>query len=325
MKISIFLLLCFVSAGVFATSARAAEPFAQWLEGVKQEALAKGISQETVFGALNGITPIQRVIDLDRRQPEGKFTFAQYKKRVINDRRIREGRRLLVKHRGILEEISAKYGVEPQYIVALWGIETSYGENTGGFSVVSALATLAHDGRRSDFFRGELFNALRILDEGHISPHNMKGSWAGAMGQNQFMPSSFFNFAVDNDGDGRRDIWTTYKDIFASTANYLSRSGWKYGFRWGRPVRVPSNITKDMMGLDVKKPLSEWKRLGLKTASGRPIPVVQGMTASIVAPDGLNGEVFLIYENFRTILKWNRSSYFAASVGTLADAIAGAR
>ena len=132
-----------------------------------------------------------------------------------------------------LKKFLAKYGVEPQYIVALWGIETSRGENTVGFSVVSALATLAHDGRRSDFFRGELFNALRILDEGHISPHNMKGSWAGAMGQNQFMPSSFFNFAVDNDGDGRRDIWTTYKDIFASTANYLSRSGWKYGFRWG--------------------------------------------------------------------------------------------
>lgn len=297
-------------------------PFPDWLEQTKREAIENGISEETVYGALNGLKPIDRVIELDRKQPEGKMSFVQYEKRVITPARIRQGRELLEEHRAELEQISRKYGVPPQYIVALWGIETSYGKNTGGFSVIAALATLAYEGRRAEFFKAELINALRILDEGHIGIHQMKGSWAGAMGQNQFMPSSFHNFAVDENKDGRRDIWTTLPDIFASTANYLSKSGWKPGFRWGRPVKLSATITESMTGLNQKKSLQKWKALGVTTKNGRVLPVEPGMQASLVAPDGLSGPAFLVYDNYGVIMRWNKSTYFATSVGLLADAIA---
>lgn len=225
-------------------------------------------------------------------------------------------------YRNELEQAAQKYGVPPHYIVALWGIETSYGNNTGGFKVVPALATLAYDGRRSEFFRGELMNALKILQEGHIAPSEMKGSWAGAMGQNQFMPSSFNAYAVDGNGDGRRDIWTTLPDVFASSANYLSKHGWDNEQRWGRQVSLPSGFSKSMADLDVKKSLSEWSRLGVKLTTGGNIPTSPDLQASIVAPDGLDGPAFLVYDNYRVIMRWNKSTYFATSVGLLADAIA---
>ena len=183
--------------------------FDQWLTQFKEEAQEKGITQKTIEAALTNIKPIPRVIELDRSQPEGRLTFTQYKKRVINQNRIDKGRRLYRKHKKELEKASKNYGVPGHVIVALWGIETSYGNNTGGFGVIPSLATLAYDGRRSDFFRSELLKALKILDEGHISPKAMRGSWAGAMGQNQFMPSSFHAYAIDGNNDGRRDIWTT--------------------------------------------------------------------------------------------------------------------
>lgn len=304
------------------SNAYAAEPFEQWLQGVRLEASQKGISQATLNAAFKDVKPISRVIELDRKQPEGKLSFAQYKKRVISDARIAQGRRLYKEHRAELEKASKKYGVQPQYIVALWGIETSYGNNTGGFSVISALATLAHEGRRADFFRTELLNALKIIDQGHISAHKMKGSWAGAMGQNQFMPSSFKAYAVDGNGDGKRDIWTSLPDVFSSTANYLGTSGWKDDQRWGRAVKVPSSFSESMTGRDKKRSLSEWSKLGVVLPSGAPIPVVAEMKAALIAPDGLQGPTYLAYDNFDVIMKWNRSTYFATSVGLLADAIA---
>ena len=199
-----------------------AETFDAWLAGLRQDALAQGVSKATVDAALSNIQPIPRVIELDRKQPEGTMTFAKYQGRVINQQRINTGQHLRNKHRNELEAISRETGVPSQVIVALWGIETSYGDNTGGFKVVPALATLAHEGRRAKFFRKELMNALKIIDEGHISAAEMKGSWAGAMGQNQFMPSSFHAYAVDGNGDGKRDIWGTLPDVFASTANFIS-------------------------------------------------------------------------------------------------------
>lgn len=302
--------------------ALAAEPFNVWLQGVREDARAQGISEATIQTVLSGVTPIPRVIELDRKQPEGRLTFAQYKDRVINKRRIEDGRALYTQHRALLERVGAAYGVPPQYIVALWGIETSYGDNTGGFSVVRALATLAHDGRRSAFFRKELINALKILDEGHIDPSNMNGSWAGAMGQNQFMPSSFHSFAVDGNGDNRRDIWTSLPDVFASTANYLSKSGWNADERWGRAVSVPSGVPDSVTGLDIRKPLSYWASLGVRSADGAALPVGTNMMASLVQPDGAGGSSFLVYDNYRVIMKWNKSVYFATSVGLLADSIA---
>ena len=238
---------------MYKRQAQAGEDFNLWVQSFKQEARAKGISQRTLDQAFSNVTPIPRVIELDRKQPEGKLTFAQYYDRVINKNRIAQGRRLYREHKTLLDQVSAQYGVQLQYIVALWGIETSYGNNTGGFGVVRSLATLAHDGRRSKFFRKELFNALKIIDEGHISAKAMQGSWAGAMGQNQFMPSSFHAYAVDGNGDGKRDIWKTLPDVFASTANYLAKSGWRGDERWGRRVVLPKGFVKSNASLKIKK------------------------------------------------------------------------
>lgn len=282
-----------------------------------------GISAPTLDAALSGVSPDPRVLTLDRKQPEKTVTFAQYRKNVITPGRIREGRALLRRHAALLERVSARYGVPPQYIVALWGIETSFGKNTGGFGVVRSLATLAYEGRRGAFFRKELLDALRIIDGGHIDAAHMRGSWAGAMGQNQFMPSSFHSFAVDFDGDGRRDIWNTHGDIFASTANYLMRSGWDPEWRWGRKAALPKGCCAQAIKDRNRKSLAAWKKEGLTFAGGRALPDDPENTAWLAAPDGPSGPVWLAYGNYDTLMRWNRSTYFATAVGLLADAIAG--
>jgi len=301
---------------------RSGHSFDTWMQEFKVRAAKEGISQSLIDQAFVGVAPIERVIELDRKQPEGKWTFAQYKEKIVHPLRIRRGKEMMDKHRTKLDDIHKKYGVAPQYVVALWGIETNYGSNTGGFNIVPALATLAWEGRRAEFFSKELIHALKIVDQGHIALPDLKGSWAGALGQNQFMPSSFHAYAVDGDGDGKKDIWSDLDDVFASTATYLSRSGWQDGERWGRRVMVPAGFDVDLVDLKMRKTLAEWKKLGLKTMAGQPIPVIDGMEASLVAPDGLAGETYLAYNNYRTIMKWNRSTYFATSVGLIADAIA---
>lgn len=310
----------------FARSQRGAQAreFDSWLQELRAEAQEQGISRDTLDRALAGIAPIPRVIELDRKQPETTLTFAQYRNRVASRQRVSEGRRKFDQFRTVLNEVAAAFGVQPQYIVALWGVETSYGAITGGFDVVPALATLAFDPRRSDFFRRELLDALKILDQGHISVDQMKGSWAGAMGQCQFLPSSFLRFAVDYNGDGRRDIWNTQADVFASAANYLSKSGWKSGERWGRPVALPPRFDRALIGLETVEPLRAWSALGVTRPDGSPLPVVDGFPASIVQPDGPDTAAFIVYENFKTILKWNRSTYFATTVGLIADRVAAA-
>ena len=318
-NVSCFCLVMFLS---LPASAQAAGDFDLWVKNFKKEAASKGISSDLLDRAFKDVKSIPRIIELDRKQPEGKMTFAQYKKRVISDARIAQGRRMYKKHKDLLEVAAQKYGVPANYIVALWGIETSYGNNTGGFGVVPALATLAHDGRRSKFFRSELINALKILDAGHIDLKNFKGSWAGAMGQNQFMPSSFNAYAVDGNDDGRRDIWTSLPDVFASSANYLSRHGWKEDERWGRAVKLPADFPKSLTGLETRKSLQAWNNMGIKLPGGGNIPTRPNLKASIVAPDGIGGPAFLVYDNFRVIMRWNKSTYFASSVGILADAIA---
>ncbi len=295
--------------------------FQTWLQNFKYEAAQKGISKTTISTALNDIEPVQKAIDLDRKQPEKKITFAAYKKGVVNAQRIAKGRELMKTHAADLQWVQDSFGVAPQYVVALWGIETNFGTNTGGFNVVPALATLAWEGRRADFFKTELLDALRIIDQGHITASAMKGSWAGAMGQNQFMPSSFLKFAVDADNDGRRDIWTTKADVFASTANYLKQNGWTAGERWGRRARLPKNFSADLVGPKIRKPLSYWSSTGVTEYGGKPLPQ-DNILASVVAPDGLGGEAYIVYGNYQTIMSWNRSTYFATSVGLLADSIA---
>ena len=295
--------------------------FGAWLQNMRADAARQGVSQNTINAALYNIQPSQRVIELDRKQPEYKKTFAQYKEMIVNETRIKKGRQMMRDYHTALQDAENKYGVPKQFIVALWGIETNYGSNTGGFMVVPALATLAWEGRRREFFTKELINALKIIDAGHISADNMKGSWAGAMGQNQFMPSSFNSYAVDGNGDGKRDIWGTKADVFASTANYLKKNGWITGQRWGRRVTLPANFSSNLIGPKIKKPLSYWASLGVKTYGGGNLPI-ENMQASIVAPDGLGGEAYIVYNNYQTIMDWNRSTYFATSVGLLADRIA---
>ena len=315
-----FLVIAFGLPMVSASNTKA-EDFNTWLDKLKTEAKRQGISQKTLDSSLIGIKPIPRVIELDRKQPEFTLTFAEYLKRVVSDRRIRIGKSKLKEHEELLKEISLKYGVQSRYIVALWGIETDFGRITGGFPVISSLATLAYDGRRSKFFRKELLLALKIVDGGHILAKDMVGSWAGAMGQNQFMPSSFHAYAVDYDKDGSKDIWKTLPDIFASIANYLSKSGWQADQTWGRPVSLPENFSRKFLGRKIKKPLGEWQQLGVRKLSGQDLPK-RNLLSSIIRPEkGQIGPAFLIYNNYEVILKWNRSNYFATAVGTLSDKI----
>lgn len=299
--------------------------FDTWLQNFRQEALAAGISQETMDMALTGLTPLERAIVSDKNQPEVKESFTEYRDKRVNAYRIRKGQEMFREHRAELERIGELYGVAPQYIVALWGMETNYGTYTGDESVVRALATMAWEGRREAFFKKELIAALRILEEGHITLDRMKGSWAGAMGQNQFMPSSFEQYAVDGDGDGHKDIWTNLSDVFASTANYLATNGWQSGERWGREVNLPQGFSSNQTAKYVKdtvvRPLSEWKTMGVTLPGGAPIPVVEGMSAGIITPDGLGGPAYLVYDNIRVFMRWNNSTHFATSVGLLADKI----
>ena len=297
-----------------------AESFAEWREGVRCEALGLGISGAIFDAAFADVEPIPRVIELDRSQPEVTLTFDQYVERVVPESRIAKGRKLLAEHRDLLEPIGRKYGVPRRFIVALWGIETNFGQYLGGFPVIASLATLAYDGRRSAYFRQELLQALRILEDGHITPEAMMGSWAGAMGQSQFMPSSFVNYAVDHDGDGRRDIWGTQGDVFASAANYLAQAGWRAGETWGRRVTLPAGFDHSLTGLEMKKTLAEWQALGLRRADGSDLPQAD-ISGSVVLPGGKGGPAYLVYNNYRTIMRWNRSFYFATSVGLLADGI----
>ena len=301
---------------------RAAEqPFAQWLAGVETEARQQGIGAATLAAAFAGIEPIPRVIELDRRQPESTMTFEEYQSRIVSRERVERGREMLEAHRPLLEQVAARYGVQPRFIVAFWGIETSYGRITGRYPVIGSLATLAYDGRRSSFFRKELMNALKILDEGHIRADAMTGSWAGAMGQSQFMPSSFLSYAVDFDGDGRRDIWQSLPDVFASAANYLKRAGWRDDLTWGREVSLPPGFDESLIAAEVRKPLPEWAALGVRRANGGPLPDALAEGRLVRPARGPGGPAFIAYSNYDAILRWNRSNYFAVAVGRLSDAI----
>jgi membrane-bound lytic murein transglycosylase B len=235
---------------------------------------------------------------------------------------VARGRSLLQEHRELLEEVNQRYGVRPHYLAAFWAIESNFGRNTGGFSVLQALATLAFDPRRADFFREQLLIALKIIDEGHISSADMTGSWAGAMGQLQFMPTIFDSYAIDGDGDGRVDIWNSLPDIFYSAANFLNQSGWQGGERWGREILLPSDFDYSLSGLMTRKTVNEWSEFGVTQVSGDKLPNAL-MSASIVLPAGASGPAFLAYSNYRVTLAYNPSTFYALTVGHLADRFSG--
>lgn len=301
------------------TYAYSAKPLGLWILEFREEAKSQGISDALLDELFGHFAPIDKVIDLDRRQPESTRTFTQYIESTVPQFRIKEGRRLLAANRAQLQKISAEYGVPANVIVALWGMETSYGKITGNFNVPRALATLAYEGRRAEFFRKELMNALKIIQQGHIKLASMQGSWAGAMGQSQFMPSSFLSYAVDYNNDGRRDIWGTQADVFASIANYLKRSGWNAEEGVLTKVVLPPKFDATLENIDRLRPMREWKNYGITLPGGKPLPE-NGM-AALVFPGKHYEGAYLVTGNYHVILKWNRSRYFATAVGTLAKAI----
>ena len=305
-----------------ARAADAAPDFPAWLDALRAEAQGRGISAATLDGALGGLQPITRVIELDRRQPEFSLTFWKYLTGRVTPKRIERGRKLLAEHRPLLDKVAKKYGVQPRFLVAFWGLETNFGDYFGAFPVVGSLATLAHDPRRSAFFREQLLALLGLMDRGDM-PFDAKGSWAGAMGHCQFMPTTYRAYATDYDGDGKRDLWGSLPDVFASAANFLSQSGWRGDERWGREVKLPKDFDWSLAGLGVKKSLAEWSTAGVRRIDGGNLPVAD-MTASLVLPAGHKGPAFLVYQNFRTILVWNRSIFYAVAVGHLADRLVGA-
>jgi membrane-bound lytic murein transglycosylase B len=240
----------------------------------------------------------------------------------VPDWKVKQAKSLYKEHYAELSKIGEEYGVQPRFIVALWGIESNFGRFTGNYPVIDALSTMAYDGRREAFFRKETMAALQILDEGHIPYEDFKGSWAGAMGQCQFMPSSFLSFAADGNGDGKKDIWNTEADVFASAANYLSQYGWNDKFTWGRQVKLPAGFDMNLEGRveGKEKTLAQWSQLGITRYDGSSLPQVD-VDAWLTAPDNANGRVYLVYNNYNVLMKWNRSYYFALAVSHLADRI----
>lgn len=290
-----------------------------WLNDVKKEALAQGISQETLNSAFAGIhEPNRQVKSFSHSQPEHRLTYIKYRNTRVDNYRIAIGRKEYKKNKVILEEIGQRYGVNPCFIVSFWGLETSYGSYMGNFPVIKSLATLAYDSGRKEFFRKELFIALRILNEGHVDLADFKGEWAGASGQPQFLPSSWVKYAVDYDGDGRKDIWRSKPDVFASIANYMRENGWKTGEPWAIQVKLPKKFDMKLEGKNNMKPVSEWSALGVRTESGQPLPY-QDLQGSIVQP--LGGPTFLTFPNYKMILRYNNSIYYAGAIGYLADKI----
>lgn len=307
--------LMLLSPAVFA----AQQSWNDWVAGVREEALQQGIPPALFDQAFAGIhEPSHQIKGLMHSQPEHRLTFMKYRSTRVDNYRIAIGRKEYQKNKAVLEDIGQKFGVNPCFIVSFWGLETSYGTYMGNFPVIKALATLAYDSKRKDVFRKELFLALRILNEGHVRLEDFKGEWAGASGQPQFLPSSWVKYAVDYDGDGHKDIWKSKPDVFASIANYMKQNGWQTGEPWAIQVKLPAGFNMSMEGKSTIKPVSEWNALGVRTENGQPLPY-QDLTASVIQP--LGGPTFLAFPNYRMILRYNNSIYYAGAVGYLADKI----
>ena len=300
-------------------TAMAQTAFADFLAGVRADAIAGGIAPGTVDRAFAGLRPNAKVLELDSHQPEVTQSWDRYRASRVSEQRVAAGRQAMQANGAGLLAVERRYGVDPGVIVAIWGLETNYGGYTGGFSVIEALATLAADGRHNGYFRSELISALRILDHGDIALSRMTGSYAGAMGQPQFMPSSYLDYAVDFDGDGKRDIWTNRNDVLASIANYLAKSGWHTGEPWGQPIRLPAGFAASG-GRNDRRPLAAWTRLGVTRADGTAFSHGD-MPGAVVMPDGEAGEAYMVYPNFAVIRLYNPSDLYALSVGLLANRV----
>jgi membrane-bound lytic murein transglycosylase B len=296
--------------------------FRDCLNNIKADALKQGVPAATVDRAFQGLTPDQKVVDLDNRQPEFSLTYAKYVGGTVSLDRIQKGQQKMAQHRALLDQLQAEYGIPPQYLMAFWGIETNYGTYMGDFRVVRSVATLACMTKRTVFFSNETVQALRILNTNHMTSEQMRGSWAGAMGNMQFMPSTFTKWAVDRDGNGKIDIWNSLPDAFASAANFLRGIGFKPGLPSSEEVMLPQGFPLDQADTTVEKPVKAWASMGVKKMNGGALPAVDA-EASILLPAGFRGPAFIIYPNFKAVMNWNRSTLYALSVGILARQIAG--
>ena len=318
-----FLLTAFTSL-LLTQTVTADEPqkisFDEYVTKLKIEAKENGIDAAVVDNAFANVEFLQRSVKADKAQPEFKLTLDTYIPRAVPDWKIKQARAAYKEHYQLLHKIGNEYGVQPRFIVALWGIETNFGKLTGRHNVISALTTMAYEGRREALFKKQLFAALTILEQGHIKAEKFIGSWAGAMGQVQFMPTSYLNYAVDYDGDGKKDIWNNHADVFASAANYLKTEGWNDKQTWGRQIRLPAGFDEQLAGLKQKKTLQQWQDLGVRRYDGSDLPNVE-MDASVVIPDDKSGRVYLAYNNYQVLMHWNRSYYFATAVSYLSERI----
>lgn len=309
------------------TAIAAAPAFAQGdfqscLQNIRNDALREGVPAATIDTAFRGLTPDQKVVDLDSRQPEFSLTYGKYIGNAVTADRIAKGQQKLQQHRSLLEALQREYGVLPQYLVAFWGVETNYGTFMGDFSALRSVATLACMTKRQAFFSNETVQALKILSNNHMTTQQMKGSWAGAMGNMQFMPSTFTKWAVDRDGTGRIDLWGSMPDAFASAANFLRGVGFKPGLPAAEEVILPQGFPLDQADTTVDKPVRAWAAMGVKRAGGAALPA-SDEPSQIILPAGWRGPAFILYPNFKAVMNWNRSTLYALSVAILAQQIAG--
>jgi membrane-bound lytic murein transglycosylase B len=296
--------------------------FESCLDALGERARNEGVDATVVASIMEKTSRLERVINLDRSQPEFTKTFGGYYVPRVTKQRVAQGRALYARHRDLLNRLQSEYGVPGHYLLAFWGLETNYGSYFGKIPTMDALATLACDQRRSAFFSDEFLSALKIIAAGDIEREQMRGSWAGAIGNMQFLPSVFLKYAVDGDGDGLRDLWRSLPDSLASAANFLRGIGWRTELRWGREVRIPAEFDFSLTGRDRGRALEEWVRLGITDVDGGALPQLE-IQAAVLVPSGHRGPAFLTYDNFNVIMRWNRSEYYAISIGRLADRIAG--
>ncbi|MDP3310344.1 MAG: lytic murein transglycosylase, partial [Polaromonas sp.] len=295
--------------------------FAHWIADFSASARAAGISEATLQSAFEGVRFIPRVTQLDGAQAEFTRTVWDYLDSAVSAQRIVRGQDRMLQARSAVDAAAARYGVPAEILAAIWGMESNYGSFTGDIPTIDALATLGFEGRREAWARSQLLAALKILQNGDIPRAQMVGSWAGAMGQTQFLPSNFLAYAVDADGDGRRDIWGSLPDVMASTANFLARSGWQPGQPWGQEVRLPAGFDLALADGEQRRPASAWADLGVQSVDGSPLPAMAD--AALLLPASARGPAFLVGPNFRTILRYNNSTSYALAVGLLAQALAG--
>ena len=295
--------------------------YASFLSEIRAQASVLGISASVLDDALSLDRPDVRVLDLDRHQPEFTLSWSAYRQRVLTTKRLDSAHAGYRQRLPLLTGIWQRYRVDPRIVVGIWGLESNFGQRIGTFGIVDALATLAFDGRRASFFRAELLNALRILQQHDVSVAGMLGSYAGAMGQPQFMPSSYLRYAVDYDGDGRRDIWTSEPDVFASISNYLARNGWLTGAPWGQEISVPPEFETAQTGRQVRRKLGTWMGMGVRRIDGGRF-TREDVVGAILLPEGARGDAFMVYDNFDVIRRYNPSDFYSLAVGLLGSAAA---